>query len=189
MMKTGLDKQAGAEIVRESDVRRFRTLLRALLRRFSVSERADTECCGMTVAQAAALEALGAQGALRLGRLGQLLGIAPSTLTRNFVRLEEGGLVRRSFDAEDARAFRVELTEKGRRAFERLEKMEDGFAERVLSRLPPDARLRALDGLFQLLEAVHAETESCCSGAYDHLMEDAVSCCASPTHETRKTRR
>jgi DNA-binding MarR family transcriptional regulator len=183
-----MDK-ASEQDVRESDVRRFRSLLRALLRRFSLSERADTECCGMTVAQAAALEALGTRGALRLGRLGQLLGIAPSTLTRNFVRLEESGLVRRSFDAEDARAFQVELTEKGRRAFGRLEGIENGFAERVLARLSPDSRRRALDGLFQLLEAVHTETESCCSGAFDHLMEDAVTCCTSPKDEPRKTRR
>lgn len=153
-----------------SDVARLRSSFTALLRRFSISERADVQCCGMTVAQAATLEALGREGAMRLGRLGTLLGIAPSTLTRNLTRLEEAGLVRRSSDEEDGRAAQVELTDKGRRARLRLEAMEDEFAERVLDRLSPAAREQALDGLSALLEAVRAETESCCPGAFDHLV-------------------
>jgi DNA-binding MarR family transcriptional regulator len=152
------------------DIERFRSLLAALLRRFSVSERADVECCGMTVAQAATLEALGREGALRLGQLGTLLGIAPSTLTRNLARLEGSGLVRRLADSSDGRAARVELTEKGRRAWSRIERLEDAFAARVLDRLSPVARERALDGLEAILGAVRAETESCCPGAFDHLV-------------------
>ncbi len=154
-----------------SDVERLRSSFTALLRRFSVSERADVQCCGMTVAQAATLEALEREGALRLGRLGTLLGIAPSTLTRNLMRLEQSGLVRRGSDQSDGRAAQVELTEKGRRARLRLEQMEDEFARRVLERLSPAARQQAMDGLAALLEAVRAETESCCPGAFDHLVE------------------
>jgi DNA-binding MarR family transcriptional regulator len=125
----------------------------------------------MTVAQAATLEALGREGTMRLGRLGKLLGIAPSTLTRNLTRLEEAGLVRRTSDDEDGRAAQVELTDKGRRARLRLEAMEDEFAQRVLDRLPPAAREQALDGLAALLDAVRAETETCCPGAFDHLVD------------------
>ncbi|MGH9391455.1 MAG: MarR family winged helix-turn-helix transcriptional regulator [Vicinamibacteria bacterium] len=165
-MRTAIDTEAPA-----SDVARLRSSFTALLRRFSVSERADVQCCGMTVAQAATLEALGREGAMRLGRLGRLLGIAPSTLTRNLTRLEEAGLVRRTSDDEDGRAAQVELTDKGRRARVRLEAMEDEFARRVLDRLSPAAREQALDGMAALLEAVRAETESCCPGAFDHLVD------------------
>jgi DNA-binding MarR family transcriptional regulator len=154
-----------------ADVAKLRSSFTALLRRFSISERADVQCCGMTVAQAATLEALGREGTMRLGRLGKLLGIAPSTLTRNLARLEEAGLVRRASDEEDGRAAQVELTEKGRRIRLRLEAMEDEFAERVLARLSPPAREQALDGLASLLEAVRAETEACCPGAFDHLVD------------------
>jgi DNA-binding MarR family transcriptional regulator len=153
------------------DVERLRSSFTALLRRFSISERADVQCCGMTVAQAATLEALGREGGLRLGRLGKLLGIAPSTLTRNLTRLEQAGLVRRTSDQEDGRAALVELTEKGRRVRLRLEAVEDEFARRVLERLSPASREKALEGLAALLEAVRAETESCCPGAFDHLVE------------------
>jgi DNA-binding MarR family transcriptional regulator len=154
-----------------SDVAKLRSSFTALLRRFSISERADVQCCGMTVAQAATLDALGREGTMRLGRLGKLLGIAPSTLTRNLARLEEAGLVRRTSDEEDGRAAQVELTEKGRRIRLRLEVMEDEFAERVLGRLSPAAREQALDGLAALLDAVRAETETCCPGAFDHLVD------------------
>jgi DNA-binding MarR family transcriptional regulator len=160
----------GTEVL-ASDVERLRSSFTALLRRFSISERADVQCCGMTVAQAATLEALGREGGLRLGRLGKLLGIAPSTLTRNLTRLEQAGLVRRTSDQEDGRAAQVELTEKGRRIRLRLEAMEDEFARRVLERLSPESRERALEGLSALLEAVRAETEGCCPGAFDHLVD------------------
>ena len=156
---------------RASDVARLRSSFTALLRRFSISERADVQCCGMTVAQAATLEALGREGTMRLGRLGKLLGIAPSTLTRNLTRLEEAGLVRRTSDDEDGRAAQVELTDKGSRARLRLEAMEDEFAQRVLDRLSPAVLEQALDGLAALLEAVRAETETCCPGAFDHLVD------------------
>jgi DNA-binding MarR family transcriptional regulator len=164
-MKTDTDREAAAE-----DVARLRSSLTALVRRFSISERADVQCCGMTVAQAATLEALGEEG-MRLGRLGTLLGITPSTLSRNLSRLEEAGLVRRTADGSDGRAAQVELTEKGRRVRIRLEGMEDEFARRVLERLSPAQREQALEGISALLDAVRAETESCCPGAFDHLVQ------------------
>jgi DNA-binding MarR family transcriptional regulator len=165
---------ASTKAIPSEDVARLRDLVRAIVRRFSISERADAQCCGMTVAQAATLEALAREGALRLGRLGQLLGITPSTLSRNLTRLEETGLVRRSPDSNDGRAFRVDLTEKGREIAAELESIENAFAARVLRRLTEDDRERALGGLSAFLDAVRAETESCCSGAFDHLVESAA---------------
>src|SRR4249920_2859468 len=92
------------------DPARLRAGFRVPVRRFGVSERADVSCCGVTVAQAAALEALSGHGPMRLKELGQRLGIAPSTLTRNLERLIEGGFVARQSDSRDARAARVRLT-------------------------------------------------------------------------------
>ena len=107
---------------------RLRGAIRGLVRRFGVSERADVSCCGVTVAQAAALEALFGHGPMRLSDLGRRLGIAPSTLTRNLDRLVEGGLVVRQADGRDARAARVRLTAAGRRAALEVADREEGFA-------------------------------------------------------------
>ena len=152
------------------DPARLRAAIRALVRRFAVSERADIACCGVTVAQAAALEALGTEGPMRLGDLGRRLGIAPSTLTRNLDRLEASGLVAREADPADARSARVTLTVEGRRASRAVAAQEEGFARQVLERIPAARRTRVVESLGDLLAAVRAATEECCPGAFDHLM-------------------
>jgi DNA-binding MarR family transcriptional regulator len=149
----------------------LRTAIASLVRRFSLSERADVACCGMTVAQAATLETLRREGAMRLGDLGRRLGIQPSTLSRNVARLEGRGLVERVSEEGDGRAVRARLTAPGRRAAARVEQREIEFANSVLDRLPGPRRRRVLEALPDLLDAVRRSTESCCPGAYDHLLE------------------
>jgi len=150
---------------------RLRAAIRGLVRRFGVSERADVSCCGVTVAQAAALAALFGHGPMRLSDLGRRLGIAPSTLTRNLERLVDGGLVVRQADGRDARAARVRLTAAGRRAALGVADREQDFARQVLERIPEDRRAAVVESLGDLLAAVRGATEACCPGAFDHLME------------------
>ena len=153
---------------------RLRAAVRALVRRFSVSERADVECCGLTVAQAATLEALRATPRMRLGALSRRLGITPSTLTRNLARLEEEHLVARVADPGDGRASQVTLTPAGRRAAEEVERQGVGFAEEVLARLPETDRSAVVSAFEHLIEAVRQATEDCCPGAFVHLMKDVA---------------
>jgi len=156
----------------EAQARTLSTAIAALVRRFSLSERADVSCCGMTVAQAATLGVLRDRGPTRLGPLGARLGIHPSTLTRNLLRLEERGLVRRRSDPADARATLVQLTADGRQAARQVERRELSFALAVLDRLPDSLRPGVLGGLAALLHAVRDATETCCGNAFDHLMDD-----------------
>jgi DNA-binding MarR family transcriptional regulator len=153
------------------DARYLRAAIRGLVRRFALSERADVTCCGMTVAQAATLETLSAEGPMRLGDLGRCLGISPSTLTRNLSRLEERGLLRRAPDPDDARASVARLTATGTRAAAEVERQQVDFAVSILERLPPTRRDAVLASLDTLLDAVRESTERCCPGAFDHLME------------------
>ena len=172
---------------------RLRAAISGLVRRFGISERADVSCCGVTVAQAAALEALSGHGPMRLKELGQRLGIAPSTLTRNLERLIEGGLVARQADSRDARAARVRLSAAGKRAALGVAEREQEFAKQVLERIPAEKRATVLESLTELLAAVRGATEACCPGAFDHLMEGFGAACgpgecdcvpaATPEHE------
>jgi DNA-binding MarR family transcriptional regulator len=152
----------------ETDAKRLMEAIRLIVRRFSLAERADVGCCGMTVAQAATLEAL-ADGGVRLGELGKRLGIAPSTLSRNLDRLVERGLVLRGPDPNDRRALRAELTTEGRRSASVVRQQELNFAHDILDNLPPDSASTTLDTVDRLLAAVRSATETCCPGAYDHL--------------------
>ncbi len=157
---------------RRHEARRLRSMLGMLVRRFSLSERADIACCDMTVAQAATLEVLRSEGAMRLGALGQRLGITPSTLTRNLNRLQSRGFVDRRPDTTDARAAEVVLTDSGRRAAARIERREEEFARAVLDRLGSGDGPATLAMLENMLTAVRGATEKCCPGAFDHLMQD-----------------
>lgn len=146
--------------------------VRGLVRRFQVSERADVECCGVTIAQAATLEVLRSEGRMGLGALGKRLGIAPSTLSRNIGRLEDDGHVSRSEDPADGRAARVALTAAGHRVADRLESQEEDFAGEILARIPSERRARVVEALDDLLVAVRRATEDCCPEAFTHLMKD-----------------
>jgi DNA-binding MarR family transcriptional regulator len=167
-----------------SDARRLRAAIRALVRRFAISERADVACCGMTVAQAATLETLATEGPIRLGDLGARLGITPSTLTRNLFRLEERGLVKRAPERADGRAFRVALTPTGRRAALEVLRQDVNFAASIVERLPQGTRRVALDALDELVSAVRDATESCCPGAFDHLMTGIPRSGCAPSRRT-----
>jgi DNA-binding MarR family transcriptional regulator len=153
------------------DAARLLVGIRALVRRFSLSERADVECCGMTVAQAATLETL-ADGPMRLGDLGRRLGIQPSTLTRNLARLEDRGLVAREQDPADARATRAVLTAAGRKAAGAVARRTEAFAEQVLERIDPARRHELVEGFEEMLLAVREATEQCCPGAFEHLLQE-----------------
>jgi DNA-binding MarR family transcriptional regulator len=63
----------------------------------------------------------------RPGDLAGRLQIAPSVVSRAVVPLEQGGLVERRTDPDDARATRLGLTEAGRR---RLAEAREDFADR-----------------------------------------------------------
>jgi DNA-binding MarR family transcriptional regulator len=162
--------------------RRLREAIRVLVRRFALAERADIGCCGMTVAQAATLEAL-SHGSLRLSDLGKRLGIAPSTLTRNLKRLEERRLIRKEPDPADGRAQRVALTDAGHDAARGVHRHEEAFARSVLDRLPRESAEVTVRMLEDLLAAVRSATESCCPGAYDHLMTASKITITGDTHE------
>ena len=146
-------------------------IIRGLVRRFSISERADVSCCGMTVAQSATLDVLLSEGSMRLGALGRRLGISPSTLTRNLERLEHRSLLERVADPDDARATRVRLTTAGQEAAGEVERQQVTFVAAVLDRLPPSRRRPAVDNLSELLHVIREATESCCPGAFEHLLK------------------
>jgi DNA-binding MarR family transcriptional regulator len=140
---------------------RLTAAIAALVRRFSIAERAEIACCGTTVAQAATLTAL-ANGPLRLGELGRRLGIAPSTLSRNLDRLEERGLVERGPDPGDRRALRAELTDAGRQTSISVREQEIEFARSVLGRLPASDAPTAVEALEKLFVAIRSASDSCC---------------------------
>jgi len=163
-------KQASARTVPDDALLLLRAL-RALIRSQQISERADTSCCGMTVAGAAVIQVLYLEGPLRLGALSRRLGIAPSTLTRNVERIEERGLVERVPDPDDGRALRMRLTTSGRRAAREFETQNERFAELLLQGLPAARRRRAVEGLMDLLCGIDRIAGAACPAQFKPVRE------------------
>ena len=151
---------------RRDDARLLLDALRALVRSQTISERADSACCGMTLAQAAVIHVLLLEGPMRMGPLGRRLGIAPSTLTRNAEPIERAGLIRRAADPHDGRAQVLCLTAAGERAAREIERNNLRFSRQVLEALPPARRRRAVDGLVDLLGAIDTVAGPCCPDAF-----------------------
>lgn len=159
---------------RTDDADRLMSAIQALVRRFSLVERADTACCGMTVAQAATLEALGREGSVPLAVLRRRLGITASTLTRNLDRLRARELVETSTDPRDRRASLVSLTPAGRAAAGEVSRQERAFAESVVAALGETSSSEVVASLERLLRAIRVASRDCCPGAFDHLMDSTI---------------
>ncbi len=93
------------------------------------------EGIGLTHAQWRALVHLSNHENCRQIELAEILEIKPITLVRQIDLLEAAGLVRRNKDAEDRRAYRLELTPKAHAVMQAAWDIADGVEAQVLSAL------------------------------------------------------
>jgi DNA-binding MarR family transcriptional regulator len=93
------------------------------------------------------------QDGLRIGEIGRRARLSKPSMTALVRMCEQDGLVRRRRDRDDGRAFRVELTARGRRFREVAESVLRELDELVAARLgrhESDALTRALQGVIEL---------------------------------------
>lgn len=133
-------------------VRAVQTVARGLGRISRERARADD----VTPQQAETLQLIADRGAVSTSTLATLLGIDPSTASRNLAGLQKAGLVTRKKASDDGRQTDVRLTPKGKRAADAatassaealatvLDKINRGDRQKVLDAL--DALARAIDG-------------------------------------------
>jgi DNA-binding MarR family transcriptional regulator len=93
------------------------------------------------------------QDGLRVGEIGARARLSKQSMTRLVRDCEQAGLVRRRRDDADGRAFRVELTARGRRLRALAERVLGELDEEVLAAIGPhdtDALKTALKGVMDL---------------------------------------
>jgi DNA-binding MarR family transcriptional regulator len=93
------------------------------------------------------------QDGLRIGEIGRRARLSKPSMTALVRMCEQDGLVRRKRDRDDGRAFRVELTPRGRRFREVAESVLrelDGLVAARLGRHESEALTRALEGVIEL---------------------------------------
>ena len=99
---------------------------------------------GLHLGQDLLLEQLWRQDGLTQSALVTRLGVEPPTVTKALQRLERAGLVRRARDPENARLWRVFLTDKGRVLQAPVRELRREVERRLLDGLSAEERDRLL---------------------------------------------
>lgn len=110
------------------DISRLRVALARIARLVDRQVSGD----GMTRTQLSVLGTAARLGDLGISELAEIEGLNPTMLSRLVGKLEVAGLVRRSPDADDRRAVRVQVTAAGVALHERLRQQRTAlFADRL----------------------------------------------------------
>jgi DNA-binding MarR family transcriptional regulator len=162
MMKDGAGPQASALL------REFRQALRALEREVELCLLAQTDCCGVSVAQCHLLLELEIRGEGSIGDFAGLLDLDASTLSRTVDGLVRGGLLLRADDPVNRRRQIVSLSEAGKAKLDSINALCDDYYRSLLSPFSEDQREKVREGVALLAEAMRSRRKSgdldCCSG-------------------------
>ena len=97
--------------------------------------------------KAETLQLIAERGALSTSTLATLLGIDPSTASRNLSGLERSGLIARQKGSDDGRQTDVRLTPRGRRAAQTVGTGASSALGSLLERVPRGDRAKVIDAL------------------------------------------
>lgn len=137
-----------------ADQERFARALLAVARGLGRIARERARAGDVTPQQAETLQLIAERGALSTSTLAALLGIDPSTASRNLSGLERAGLVARQKASSDGRQTDVRLTARGRRAAQAVGTGAHAAFASLLERVPRSERARVLDGLESLVRVL-----------------------------------
>jgi DNA-binding MarR family transcriptional regulator len=108
---------------------------------------------GLSPAQSGVLATLVRQGPMRAGDLAAAESVNPTMLSRILAHLEEGGLIERTPDPDDARSTVARATTAGKRLIGRLRARRAAVLRERLAALPPE-HVAALQAALPALAAL-----------------------------------
>lgn len=130
-----------------ADQDRFARALMAVDRGLGRIARERARAGDVTPQQAETLQLIAERGALSTSTLATLLGIDPSTASRNLSGLEKKGLIARQKGSDDGRQTDVRLTPRGRRAAQTVGTGATSAFASLLDKIPRGERARVIDAL------------------------------------------
>jgi DNA-binding MarR family transcriptional regulator len=116
--------------------------------------REESARYGVTPTQLSVLKLLHEIGDLRLGDLSRRIQAQNSTVTGIVDRMEEAGLVQRSRDADDRRAWKIALTARGAKVAASVEVSPWETLRAALEALPRGDKKRLIDILNRVAQSV-----------------------------------
>ena len=111
----------------------------------------------VTPQQAETLQIIAERGAVSTSSLAMILGIDPSTASRNLAGLERAGYITRKKGADDGRQTDVRLTPRGKRIADSVASEAHQAFVSILERLPRNDRPRITDALEALARVLDGE--------------------------------
>ncbi len=130
-------------------------VLQVLARGLGRLGRERARAVDVTPQQAEALQLIAERGAVSTSTIASMLGIDPSTASRNLAGLERAGYIVRRRGADDGRQTDVRLTPRGKRTADAVSTEWVSTYGSLLDRVPRPERQRvadALDFLARLLD-------------------------------------
>jgi DNA-binding MarR family transcriptional regulator len=130
-----------------ADQERFVHAVHIVARALGRISRERARSVDVTPQQAETLQLIAERGAVSTSSLATMLGIDPSTASRNLSGLERSGLITRKKGAQDQRQTDVRLTPRGKRTAESVAAGASSSFAGLLDRLPRGERQRVTDAL------------------------------------------
>jgi DNA-binding MarR family transcriptional regulator len=147
----------------QQQAEKMNRLTKDLLRKLQMRDRNEITCCGVSVSQCYALEALGEHGEMTMVQLARKMFLDKSTMTRVVDGLIQRELVARRYDDNDRRIIRVALTGAGRKLVAEIRTQQINSLRQILERIPAPERHRLVEALETLSTAVHDWLATCCA--------------------------
>lgn len=108
----------------------------------------------VTPQQAETLQLIAERGAVSTSTLATLLGIDPSTASRNLSGLEREGFITRKKGSDDGRQTDVRLSPRGKRTAESVTSEAQNAYAAIMEKVSRGDRARVIDGLEVLAKAL-----------------------------------
>ena len=143
-----------------ADQERFARAAQSVARGLGRISRERARAGEVTPQQAETLQLIAERGAVSTSSLALMLGIDPSTASRNLAGLERAGFITRKKGADDARQTDVRLTPRGKRTADSVGTEAAQAMMSLLERLPRGDRSKVLDALELLARALDTDASA-----------------------------
>jgi DNA-binding MarR family transcriptional regulator len=137
--------------------RKFRALLRNIVRLLSHEETEGGYSCGLTFTQCHSLLEIGEKESATVAELADSLKLDKSTLSRTVESLVSRGLIQRREHPDDRRFKILRLTTKGETVRRKIDALADERFGRALKAIPKESQEPMLECLDVLLGSLNGE--------------------------------
>ena len=127
--------------------KRFADAMSQFVRKFTVRDRNDKFCYGVTLTQCYTLDSIANHKKMTMQSLSGELGLAISTITRVVDILVRDGFINRYHGEKDRRNVYVELTDKGKEMAGKLKDCSEQFWLGIFNRIPKNKGSRMIEDI------------------------------------------